>query len=72
MIGSSWRAALSVSHSLTQNITMSTGPMVAGSSVTLTFGSWNRLRPAFDRQPVLAHGGEMRAARDEMTRRRRP
>jgi len=39
-IGLSVRAALSVSHSLTLNSTMSTGPMLAGSSVALTLGRW--------------------------------
>src|SRR5262249_38574670 len=30
------------------------------------FGQMERLRPTFDRETVLAHGGKMRAARDEM------
>src|SRR5262249_47516781 len=65
MIGSIWRAALSLSQSLTQNITISTGPMVRGSS-HVDLGQVERRGPAFDRDAALAHGGKMRAARNEM------
>ncbi len=58
-------AAVSVSHSLTANSTMSTGPTLLGSSVTFGFGkcrspcTLSSLRPfAFDRR-------EIGAARDE-------
>src|SRR5215469_10402930 len=51
MIASSWRAAFSVSQSLTQNITISTGPMVRGSSVTLTLGRWSGCGPPSTARP---------------------
>src|SRR5262249_60276016 len=54
-IGSICLAALSVSHSLTQNITMSTGPMVFGSSVALTLGRRTGCDPPPIVRPPLAH-----------------
>ena len=59
-----WASAGSVSHSLTAKMTRSTTPMVAGSSVAVTFGSWNGVR-AGDARPSLPHRREMGAARDE-------
>ena len=58
MSGGSWRAAISVSHNLTQNITMSTGPIVFGSSVAFTFGRWIGLGP-----PSIARPPSRMAAR---------
>src|SRR5437660_1568015 len=52
-MGSSERAAGSVSQSLTQNIAISTGPMPAGSSVTLTLGRWRGLK-SMSRVPSLS------------------
>ena len=66
MIGTSWRAASSVSHSLTQNITRSTGPMVFGIVGDVHLGKVDRLRPALDREAVLAHGREVAAPRHKM------
>ena len=59
-------AAFSVSQSLTANSTISTGPTSAGSSVDLGVFQMQIAERAFDLQPVLADGIEMRAARDEM------
>ena len=64
-IGRSWRAASSVSQSLTQNITMSTGPMVGGIVGDVDLRQVDRLVRALDRQAMLAHGREMAAARHE-------
>ena len=59
-----WPSACSVSHSLTAKMTRSTTPMVAGSSVAVTFGSWNASGPV-DAEASRTHRGEMGAARDE-------
>src|SRR3954451_3058940 len=66
MIGRSCRAASSVSHSLTQNITRSTGPMGLRVVGHVHAGKVDGLRPAFDREAALAHGREVAAARHEM------
>ena len=46
MIGRIIRAAVSVSRSFTAKITMSTWPMVAGSSVAFTLGRCSGLSPS--------------------------
>ena len=62
--GRIWRPALSVSRSFTEKITMSTLPMVLGSSVAFTFGRLDRLH-AFDFDAVLLQSVKLRAACDE-------
>ena len=63
--GRACSAAASVSHSLTANSTMSTGPTAAGSSVALTGRQVQVAEDAVDREAVLAQGRKIRAARDE-------
>ena len=67
--------ARSVSHSLTAKSTRSTGPIPAGSSVTLTSFEMQVAERALDLEAVAADGVAMRAAREErdlVTGRRQP
>ena len=57
--------ALSTSHSLTQNSTTSTLPMLRGIVGCLRRHQMGVAAAAFDLQARALHGGEMRAARDE-------
>ena len=58
-------AAFSVSHSLTANSTISTGPTLLGSSVTLTLGRCRSPCTLSSLRPFSLHGREIGAARDE-------
>ena len=58
-------AAFTVSHSLTANSTISTGPTRAGSSVTFGFGRYTIAVHALDLEAVFFDGVAMGAARNE-------
>ena len=65
-IGTSWRAAVLGVPELDAKHHESTGPMVAGSSVTVHLRQVDRLMGAVDGEAVLAHGRKVGAAGDEI------